>query len=256
MQLFDRRLHALKKNKAQHTLAEASFLAEEIENTLWQRVDQLKRPFNSVCILGCPLGNFKQQFTNASPNTPYTEALSVDRETLPFQSQSFDLVIDGFGLHWVNNIPQALLEVRRIMAPGGVYLAGFLGEHTLKELRQVLIKTDLSFFSGAYARVSPFLKLQTISELLMAVGFHNPVVAHEELEVHYPSLFELVLDLRRMGETNCLTGKEAPYRRNYFKKADSIYKELYTIRQENIKATFDCVYLIAENTKGDIRKES
>lgn len=247
MQLFDCRLHALKKEKAKHTLAQAIFLVQEIENTLWQRVEQLKRHFDSICILGCPAGYLTQQFANATPNTPYTEAPIVDRETLPFQTSSFDLVIDGFGLHWVNNVPLALLEVSRVMVPGGVYLAGFLGEHTLKELRQVLIKTDLSFFHGAYARVSPFLKLQTISELLMAVGFLNPVVDHEELEVHYPSLSDLALDLRRMGETNCLIGKEAPYRRNYLQKADSIYNELYATQQGKIKATFDCVYLIAEN---------
>jgi SAM-dependent methyltransferase len=259
-QIFNSRLHALKKEKAKHTFAQATFLAQEIEHVLWQRIEKLRRHFDSICILGCPTGYLMQQVTQKYPKVVCAESAAgvslIDREALPFQNSSFDLVIDGFGLHWVNDFPRALLEVSRVIVPGGLYFAGFLGEHTLNELRQVLIKTDLTFFSGAYARVSPFLKLQTVSELLMVVGFLNPVVDHEELEVHYPSLFQLITDLRRMGETNCLLDKQAPFKRNYFQKAQSIYAELFSTTQGKIKATFDCVYLVAENRKRDMRKAS
>lgn len=247
-QIFNTRLHALKKEKAKHTIAQAIFLAEEIENVLWQRVERLNRPFSSVCVLGCPTGILMHHLTQRYPKILWVDAENPTptRETLPFQNNSFDLVIDGFGLHWVNDVPKALLEASRIMKPDGLYLAGFLGEHTLKELRQTLIKTDLSFFSGAYPRVSPFLKLQTISELLMAVGFRNPVVDHEELEVHYPSLFKLILDLRRMGETSCFKDHRTPFKRRYFQTAQAFYHELFATTQGKIKATFDCVYFVSE----------
>jgi NADH dehydrogenase [ubiquinone] 1 alpha subcomplex assembly factor 5 len=251
--LFDLRLVRLRKDKAKQTLSAAIFLAQEIETVLWQRVGQLNRSLSSVLVLGCPTGYLAEQVTHLIPNVIYSDE---NRETLPFQDNAFDLVIDGFGLHWVNDLPKAFVEVQRVLRPQGAFLAGFLGEHTLHELRQVLIKTDLSFFSGAYARVSPFLKLQTLSELLMAIGFQNPVVDHEEIEAHYSSLFSLIDDLRNMGETNCLNRPSIPFRRDYFIQADQIYAELYAAPREKIRATFDTVYLLAENRKGDIRSSS
>lgn len=36
----------------------------------------------------------------------------MDEETLPFKDGTFDVVLSNLALHWVNDIPLALREIR------------------------------------------------------------------------------------------------------------------------------------------------
>jgi SAM-dependent methyltransferase len=240
--LFDSWRHQLNRAKAAHTHPSPHFLTQEIEETLFKRVEQLNKSFSSILVLGCPGGLFKELISRKTEQITVA-SLQVEREQLPFPDQRFDLVVDGFEMHWVNDVPKAFFEVKRILTPDGYYLAGFPAERTLTELRQVLLKTDALLLQGAFPRVSPFLKIQTIGELMLATGFQESVVDHEELEVQYPSLFKLIHDLRAMGETSCFKGASPPFKRNYFSQADVFYKQLFSTPEGKQKATFDIAYL-------------
>eukprot|EP00731_Ephydatia_muelleri_P022199 Em0014g790a len=66
----------------------------------------------------------------------------------------------------------------------------------------------------------------------------------DEVKVNFPSMFELMSDLKGMGESNC-----AWNRRNYIKRstlcaAAAIYKELYGNEDGSIPATFQLLYFI------------
>ena len=45
--------------------------------------------------------------------------IAADAERLPFESRAFDAVIIAFGIRNVTNIDKALLEMRRVLKPGG-----------------------------------------------------------------------------------------------------------------------------------------
>lgn len=45
-----------------------------------------------------------------------------DEEDLPFPPQSFDLVISPFSLHWINDLPKSLQQIKSILKPDGVFL--------------------------------------------------------------------------------------------------------------------------------------
>lgn len=55
-----------------------------------------------------------------------------DMETIPFKEQTFDLVLSSFNLHWVNNLPLILAQIRTALKPDGVFLGSLLGGNTLK----------------------------------------------------------------------------------------------------------------------------
>ena len=60
---------------------------------------------------------------------------ALEGSALPFQDASLDLVLSSMALHWVNDVPGLLAEVRRVLKPDGAFLCTFLGGETLSELR-------------------------------------------------------------------------------------------------------------------------
>ena len=65
-------------------------------------------------------------------------ALAGDEEWLPFAADSFDLVVANLSLHWVNDLPGALVQIRRCLRPDGLFLASLPGLGTLGPLRDAL----------------------------------------------------------------------------------------------------------------------
>ena len=65
-----------------------------------------------------------------------TTAVVADEERpLPFDDASFDAVLSSGSLHWVNDLPGALREVRRVLRPDGVFIGALAGAGTLGELQ-------------------------------------------------------------------------------------------------------------------------
>ena len=134
-------------------------------------------------------------------------ALALDEEFLPFAPASFDLVIAPLALHWVNDLPGALIQIRRALAPGGLFLASLPLLGTLAELRAALLDAEAELSGGAAARVSPFPDLRDCAGLLQRAGFHLPGADSEEISVLYAEPAALLRDLRDAGESNALAAR-------------------------------------------------
>lgn len=59
----------------------------------------------------------------------------VDEENLPFKENSLDAVISSLSMHWINDLPGAMIQIQRSLKPDGVFIAGLFGGDTLYELR-------------------------------------------------------------------------------------------------------------------------
>jgi NADH dehydrogenase [ubiquinone] 1 alpha subcomplex assembly factor 5 len=55
-------------------------------------------------------------------------------EELPFDDSTFDLVTSSMSLHWCNDLPAALKEIRRVLKPDGCFIGAMLGGNTLNEV--------------------------------------------------------------------------------------------------------------------------
>ena len=100
---------------------------------------------------------------------------------LPVPDQSQDLIVSLMSLHWANDLPGALSQIRRALRPDGLFLGALLGAGTLKELRAVLTQAELEIRGGAQARVSPFADGFDGAALLQRAGFALPVADAEAL---------------------------------------------------------------------------
>jgi SAM-dependent methyltransferase len=258
--VFDRVQVRRQRDRAAATLDAHSFLFDEVADRIGDRLLDVARPFPLALDLGSHTGALGRllagrggvrQLVHCDLSLPMvrrTGGLAVvgDEEALPFASQSFDLVLSNLSLHWVNDLPGALVQINHALKPDGLLVATMLGGETLKELRQCLIEAELAQEGGAGPRVSPFADVRDAGALLQRAGFALPVVDFDTITVTYAEPLKLLADLRGMGETNAtLARRRGGTRRGTILRAMELYRERFAGPDGRIKATFQVLTLTA-----------
>ncbi len=171
-------------------------------------------------------------------------ACAMPLESLSFGPDHFDLVASAFALHWVNDLPGLLIQIRTVLKPDGLFLGALAGAGTLQELRNSLLLAESEIIGGAAPRVSPLPGLQDLAGLMQRAGFAMPVADIETITVRYPSIFRLFDDLRGMGETAAFAGPEQrALSRRILMRAGQIYAENHSDPDGRLPATFKVVWL-------------
>jgi SAM-dependent methyltransferase len=179
----------------------------------------------------------------AAPLGPALSAIA-DEEVLPFAPGSFDLIASALALQWANDLPGILIQIRRALAPDGLFLAALVGGQSLTELRTALTTAEAELTGGASPRVAPFADVRDLGALLQRAGFALPVTDIEPIIVRYASMFALMQDLRAMGATNALSERSRkPLRRAILLRAAEIYAGRFSDADGRVRATFEIVWL-------------
>jgi SAM-dependent methyltransferase len=127
----------------------------------------------------------------------------------------FDLAVSLFSLQWINDLPGALVQIRRALKPDGLFVGTLLGGGTLSELREAFAHAESDTRGGLSPRVSPFADVRDLGGLLQRGGFTLPVSDVERLTVRYKDFFALVRDLRAHAFTNAMAMRsKRPLRRD------------------------------------------
>ena len=143
------------------------------------------------------------------------QCAAFDEHEILAASGEFDLAISLFSLQWINDLPGALVQIRRLLKPDGLFLGAILGGSTLTELREAFAHAELATRGGISPRVAPFADVRDLGGLLQRAGFALPVADVERLTVRYGDFFALVRDLRAHGLTNVMTERsKKPLRRD------------------------------------------
>ncbi|MBA4097119.1 MAG: SAM-dependent methyltransferase [Rhodospirillum sp.] len=253
--IFDRRLLRDRRGRAAGELHAHDFLLTEIAERLADRLSDIARRFPVALDLGARDGILARTLqgrggietliqSDASLVNARRGDLVADEELLPFKEQSFDAILSNLSLHWVNDLPGALAQIRSSLKPDGLFLASLFGTGTLQELRTSLMEAELAETGGASPRVSPFADLRDAAGLLQRAGFALPVADADAVTVTYGDFFALLRDLRGMGETNILFDRlKRPTRRTVFAHAAAIYQERFADAQGRLPATFQILFL-------------
>lgn len=117
---------------------------------------------------------------------------------------TYDLIIAPFALHFLDDLPGALVQLRRSLTPNGLFLASMPTFGTLQELRVALLDAEEQLTGGVTPRVAPFPDLRDCAGLLQRTGFVHPVADSEELIFLYANPLALLRELRDAGETCAL----------------------------------------------------
>jgi SAM-dependent methyltransferase len=147
-------------------------------------------------------------------------------------------------LHWVNDLPGALIQIGRILKPDGLFLGAMLGGGTLWQLRQALGAAESEIEGGLSPRVSPFADLRDAAGLLQRAGFALPVADSETIDVEYADALSLMRELGAMGEGNLVAERRRGLaRRATMARAAEIYAERFAQPSGRIAATFEILFL-------------
>jgi len=259
--LFDRALHRRRLDRASSAIAGADFLRARAAADLVERLETIMRSFPLAVDLGAREGALARAL-RASPagvrvgllvEADLSEAmldgrggprLVADEERLPFAPQSLDLVTSVLALHWTNDLPGALSQIRRALKPDGLFLGAILGGSTLTELRWALTQAEVEVTGGAGPRVSPFAGAYDGASLLQRAGFALPVTDTDVATVRYEHPMRLLVDLRAMGETNVLAERSRrPLSRAVLARACELYTERFSDPDGRVRATFEIITL-------------
>ncbi|NEX93976.1 methyltransferase domain-containing protein [Caulobacter sp. 17J65-9] len=257
--LFDRSLHRRRLDRAARAYADADFLKVRAATDAVERLEAIMRSFPLAVDLGARDGSFARLLAD-SPARERVGALIeadlsaamlanrpgprvvVDEERLPFAPESLDLVVSTLALHWTNDLPGALVQIRRALKPDGLFLGAFFGGLTLTELRQALLQAEDEIRGGTGPRVSPFADAFDAAGLLQRAGFALPVSDVDRVTVRYSHPLKLLADLRTMGETNVLLDRpKRPLSRAVLARACEIYIERFAEADGRVPATFEIV---------------
>src|SRR5262249_13206863 len=149
-------------------------------------------------------------------------------------------------LHWVNDLPGALLQLRQALKPDGLLLVSLFGGETLRELRQALMQAEIDEEGGASPRVSIFADPRELGGLLQRAGFALPVVDTDVVTVTYGDALALMRDLNGMGESNAMRERRRSLtRRATLARAAARYAEEFALPDGRIPARFEIVTLTA-----------
>ena len=258
--LFDRALRRKRLERAARGYAAADFLHRRAALDIAERLAPILRNFPLAVDLSARAGSFADALAEAAPGKVdlLVQAdlslgmlagrpgprLVADEERLPFADASFDLVVSTLGLHWTNDVVGAMIQARRALKPDGLFIGAFLGGITLTELRQSLVAAESEILGGAGSRVSPFADVQDAAGLLQRAGFQQPVADVDRVKVNYEHALNLLLDLRRMGETSVLAERHPkPLSRALLARTAEIYAERFGGAGARIPATFEIITL-------------
>ena len=260
MSVFNRQAVRQHRERAAPGLDEYDFLIKEVSDRLADRVEDFTKTFSLALDLGCHTGQlgeaFKERgrvktliqsdFSSAMAERAGGPVLVADEEALPFGENTFDAIFSCLSLHWVNDLPGALAQIRRALKPDGLFLAAMFGGETLRELRTALTNSELEQTGGIHPRISPFADVRDAGGLLQRAGFALPVVDLDDIPVSYAEPLKLMLDLRGMGETNSVLARSLKFTRPAtLLEAVAHYKEMYTDGDGRIPATFQVIFLTA-----------
>jgi SAM-dependent methyltransferase len=253
--VFDRPLLRRRLRRA-HEQGFAGFLVAHAAHELLDRLAPVLREFPLALDIGTP-SDAGARMLRESGRAGYVARLAPagapaagagcvvgDEEFLPFAGETFDLAASLLSLQSVNDLPGALLQIRRALKPDGLFLGCLLGGATLTELRRAFTEAEAEIEGGVSPRVAPFADVRDLGGLLQRAGFALPVTDCDVLTVRYADSFALMRDLRAMGLTNALLARRrTPLRRTTLMRAAQIYMERFADPDGRVRATFELVWV-------------
>jgi SAM-dependent methyltransferase len=233
----------------------ADFLLRRAVEDLDERLATVLRRFSRAVDVGTPTAAVAEwlatsgrvdEVVRLAPAEEARGAATVlgDAEALPFAPERFDLAVSLLALHSVNDLPGALVQIRRALKPDGLFLGALLGGATLHELRHAFTQAEAELEGGVSPRVAPFADVSDLGGLLQRAGFALPVADIEPVTVRYADPLGVLRDLRAMGLTNALEARrKLPLRRATLLRALELYAARFADADGRVRATFEIAWL-------------
>jgi len=228
---------ALQRNRRRARAAgPALFLHDLAVAELQERLAMVNRTFRAPALVT----GFPEPWQAALPGA----RVVADDETLALEAGAHDLVVHALALHWAEDPVGQLIQARRALVPDGLFLGFTPGGRTLSELRQALAQAEAELRGGLAPRVLPMGEIRDLGGLMQRAGFALPVADSFAQQVSYASAFDLMRDLRAMGEASALAGRPRHLTpKSVLLRAAEIYAGHFAGTSGRVTASFEIICL-------------
>ncbi len=155
----------------------------------------------AICQVDISLNMLKTARDKKKDKRKYKHYLCADAESLPFNSDTFDLVVSNLMLQWGEDCQKIFSDVHGILKPGGVFMFATLGPSTLHELKDSWAEVD------EHRHVNNFIDMHILGEMLVSVGMSDPVMESDTTLMYFKSAFEIMRHLKCLGAHNVNYGR-------------------------------------------------
>ncbi len=236
--IFDRRLRWRRFERIAASALEGRWLTARMAEEIVARLASVKRSFSRALIIGVndarvdeALQSIGAHYVHANPGRTSASDVHCDEDRLPFADDSFDLVISIGSLDTVSDVPGALLLIRRILKPDGLFLGAMIGVDSIP-----LLKSISQAIEPSISRVHPLIDVRSAGDLLARAGFAMPVADVDSIAVHYAKFQTLISDLRSNTLSNCLVTRP-PMKRSWLDEAQRRFEE------SDLTETFSIIFM-------------
>lgn len=264
-EIFDRKSKRMQRDRAasKEGFHKCDRIRHEVAYLLSDRILDVTRSFDHGLDLGCAAGSLGshidpdtirvleqadlssgmlQNFRDDARDQGYV--VQADEEALPWRENTFDIVASNLALHWVNDLPGTLRQIKNILVPDGLFIATMFGGDTLFELRGALQTAEMEVKGGFSPRISPFVDVRDCGSLLQRAGFTLLTVDIDELTVNYPSPMHVISDVRNTGESNAATKRQSYLDRATLQETKERYISMYGNSDGTVPATYQVINLL------------
>jgi malonyl-CoA O-methyltransferase len=219
----DKRQARLAFERAARTYDAAAALQREVGQRMMERLDLIRLQPGRILDLGAGTGEFSHALLRRYRKADVVAVdlalnmlrrtrrrggwlrrpgcLCGDAERLPFAAGSFQFIFSNLMLQWCQDLDPVFVELRRVLAPGGLLMFTTFGPDTLRELRASWEAAD------GYSHVNRFIDMHDVGDALVRTGWAEPVMDAERITVTYREVRALMQDLKHLGAHNITAGR-------------------------------------------------
>ncbi|MCC2625906.1 MAG: hypothetical protein K0R14_1779 [Burkholderiales bacterium] len=200
-------------NRLAPKVQQLDFIIKEISTRMLDRLDYIKINPKQVLDIGYGLGIDREGLRTRFPKAgiygldiaanmlkhyaptkkitwlgkSYKNLICADALHLPIAAQSMDFVWSNLTLPYITDIRQYFAEINRVLKLGATFLVSGLGVDSLEQIRELGFATY------------NFPDMHLIGDILVELGFSNPVTDLEYIKLEYDNLDDLLSDIRIIG---------------------------------------------------------
>ncbi|MDC0056593.1 class I SAM-dependent methyltransferase [Alphaproteobacteria bacterium] len=256
-QLINKQFHILQRNKINKD--KNKFIYNEISSRINLSIDVINLKIKNCLEVGFSSKKIEEYICSKYPHVKFYfsdislkilnnifsnhSKICFDHDQWPFKEKIFDLIISNYYLHFSNNFDLLLNKINYSLNDSGFFIATLPGNNTLPELKHSMIEADIEMYGGAYQRFMDLYSIEKVSQLLKKNNFKNCVIERDTLKFYYNNFYDLLKDLRCIGNSNIYHDRKSTFeKKNYFKKVENIYCKKYSNNKKLI-AQIEVIYI-------------
>jgi SAM-dependent methyltransferase len=240
--IFDRTLGADRASRKRKP--EPSILTRTIAEELAERLGFVNRTFGMACLIAAEPHAIAARIKETGQVREIEERLPSAGDDLALPPEHYDAVFSVLDLQSFNDVPGALIQMRRALKPDGMLLACLFAGDTLAELRQSWLAAESAVMGGASPRVAPMIDVRELGALLQRAGLALPVADLDRTIVRYADAVALIHEIRELGLSNTLAGRSRRFTsRAVMAAAVNHYQQNFADADGRIRATVEIAWL-------------